>query len=349
MLLEVDGIAVSYGPRTAVQDVAFALGQGRIGCLLGPSGSGKSTVLRAIAGFEPVRAGRIALNGRGMSAPGRTLPPERRAIGMVFQDFALFSHLNVADNVAFGLRSWARAARRARVAELLDLVGLAGRDRSWPHQLSGGEQQRVALARALAPRPGLVLLDEPFSSLDATLRTGLAREVRDILRHEGTTAVLVTHDQVEAFALADEIGVMRDGRLLQWASGYDIYHRPADRFVAQFVGQGTFIGGTVVDDAAVATALGALRSRTRLGRPPGARVDVLMRPDDLLCIDDAAATSGTIELQDFRGPEYLYTIRLDNGERVLSLMPSHEAHTVGSRVGLRVETPHLIVFDSAAP
>jgi iron(III) transport system ATP-binding protein len=344
MLLEIEDVTVAYDARVAAEQVDFALAPGSIGCLLGPSGSGKSTVLRAIAGFEPVRAGRIVVGGHEMSTPRRHVPPERRSVGMVFQDFALFSHLNVAGNIAFGIRAWSATDRRARIAELLQLVGLAHRERSFPHQLSGGEQQRVALARALAPRPRLLLLDEPFSSLDVTLRAGLAREVRRILRHEGMTAVLVTHDQAEAFAMADEIGVMRQGRLLQWAAGYDLYHRPASRFVAQFVGQGTLIAGTVVDANAVATALGVIQSRTTLDCVPGARVEVLMRPDDLLCVDAGRGPTGTIVEQDFRGAEYLYTIRLDNGEKVLSLARSHEGHPVGTRVGLQLDTQHLIVF-----
>ena len=353
MLLEVEDLTVAYDSRAVVEDVGFSLAQGNIGCLLGPSGSGKSTVLRAIAGFEPARTGRIVVGGREMSAPRRHVPPEQRSVGMVFQDFALFSHLNVAGNIAFGIRSWNAADRRARIAGLLELVGLSHRERSFPHQLSGGEQQRVALARALAPRPRLLLLDEPFSSLDVTLRAGIAREVRRILRHEGMTAVLVTHDQAEAFAMADEIGVMCQGRLLQWAGGYDLYHRPASRFVAQFVGQGTLIAGEVVDANAVATALGVIHSRTALECAPGSRVEVLMRPDDLLCVEGGAgagaAAGGTIEEQDFRGADYLYTIRLDNGEKVLSLARSHEGYTVGTRVGLRLDTRHLIVFAAEAP
>lgn len=344
-MLGVEGLTVAYGATAAAEDVSFRLVEGRIGCLLGPSGCGKTTVLRAIAGFEALRAGRIVLGGTEVSAAGRSVPPEQRAIGMVFQDFALFSHLTVARNLEFGIRAWPADARRDRIAELLELVGLAGREPAYPHELSGGEQQRVALARALAPRPRLLLLDEPFSSLDVTLRGEIAREVRRILRHEGMTAVLVTHDQAEAFAMADEIGVMQRGRLVQWASGYELYHRPVDRFVARFVGQGTLIAGKIVDAHAVQTSLGLIQSRVPLAGAPGDTVDVLMRPDDLLCVDASdAAVGGVIEEQDFRGAEYLYTIRLDTGERVLSFARSHHGYPIGTHVGLQLDTRHLITF-----
>jgi len=345
LLLELERVAIGYGGEPVVRDVGFGLERGRIGCLLGPSGCGKTTVLRGIAGFEPLTEGRIALDGVELSVPGRTVPPERRGIGMVFQDFALFGHLTVEANVGFGIRGWGTAERRARVAELLELVGLAHHARDFPHELSGGEQQRVALARALAPRPRLLLLDEPFSSLDVALRSGLAREVRQILRHEGMTAILVTHDQLEAFAIADEIGVLEAGRLVQWGRAYDLYHRPASRFVARFIGQGTLIRGRVLDAGAVETALGAIESREPLPCAAGAAVEVLMRPDDVVCV--AAAESvlhGVVEEQDFRGAAYLYTIRLDNGERVLSLARSHERFSVGSTVGLALDSRHLIVF-----
>jgi iron(III) transport system ATP-binding protein len=345
MLLEVDAITVAYAGKPAIERVSLRLADGHIGCLLGPSGCGKTTVLRAVAGFEPLVAGRIALAGREVSTPNHCVPPERRGVGMVFQDSALFSHLTVAGNVAFGIRDWSAAERRARITELLALVGLPTRGDAYPHELSGGEAQRVALARALAPRPRLLLLDEPFSSLDATLRTDIARQVRHILRSAGMTALLVTHDQSEAFAMAEEIGVMADGRLRQWAKAYDIYHQPADRFVARFVGQGSLIEGTAVDRSSVSTALGTLASRTRLDCAPGATVEVLMRPDDLVCVDAAdAPLTGRVESREFLGAEYLYTIRLDGGEQVLSLARSHDSHAVGARVGLRLDARHVIVF-----
>ncbi|MGS0893377.1 ABC transporter ATP-binding protein [Burkholderia stagnalis] len=238
-LLELDALCVAYdtpqGCRPVVDGLSLALPRGEIGCLLGASGCGKTTVLRAIAGFEPVRMGRIVLDGTPVAAPALDVPPERRRVGMMFQDYALFPHLSTADNVAFGLRRLPRAERRTRVAEMLDLVGLAESGDAYPHELSGGQQQRVALARALAPSPELLLLDEPFSNLDVNTRERLAFELRDILKRTGHTALLVTHNQAEAFAIADRIGVMRHGRLAQWDTPYRLHHHPASSFVADFV------------------------------------------------------------------------------------------------------------------
>ncbi|AIO33451.1 ABC transporter family protein [Burkholderia cenocepacia] len=218
-----------------VDGLSLALPRGDIGCLLGASGCGKTTVLRAIAGFEPVRAGRIVLDGAAVATPTLDVPPERRRIGMMFQDYALFPHLSAADNVAFGLRRMPKPERRARVADMLELVGLAQSAGAYPHELSGGQQQRVALARALAPSPELLLLDEPFSNLDVDTRERLAFELREILKRTGHTAILVTHNQAEAFAIADRIGVMHEGRLAQWDTPHALHHRPASAFVADFV------------------------------------------------------------------------------------------------------------------
>ena len=246
MLLEVENLRHSYGEQEVVRGLTFSLAHGAIGCLLGPSGCGKTTVLRCIAGFEAVREGAIRIAGRLVSGPRTMLPPEERRVGMVFQDFALFPHLQVAGNIAFGLRGASRAAREARVRELAELVGLSAELDKYPHEISGGQQQRVALARALAPRPELLLLDEPFSNLDVDLRERLSLEVREIIKASGATAILVTHDQHEAFAMADEIGVLHEGHIQQWDSPYNLYHRPANRFVADFVGQGVFLPAKVL-------------------------------------------------------------------------------------------------------
>jgi iron(III) transport system ATP-binding protein len=242
MFLEVSQLSVTYpgGRQAAVQQVSFGLHAGDIGVLIGPSGCGKTTLLRAVAGLEPVSQGQIQLAGQVVSSAGLTLAPEARQIGMVFQDYALFPHLDVAGNVGFGIAHLPRAERTARVAEVLALVGLAGQQQRYAHELSGGQQQRVALARALAPRPRLLLLDEPFSNLDVDLRERLAHEVRSILKAANTTALFVTHDQLEAFAIGDTIGVMHQGQLHQWDDAYTLYHRPASRFVAEFIGHGVW-------------------------------------------------------------------------------------------------------------
>ena len=346
--LEVRDVSVAYGTQPVVRDISFTLGAGAIGCLLGPSGCGKTTLLRAIAGFEPVSSGQIHLHGRLVSSPGQTLAPERRRVGMVFQDFALFPHLTVERNVAFGLRDLPQTERHERVSELLRLVDLSRAARQYPHQLSGGMQQRVALVRAMAPRPDILLLDEPFSSMDADLREQLAREVREVLKRDGVTAILVTHDQLEAFAMADKIGVLGGGRLRQWDSPFRLYHEPADRFVADFIGQGVMLPGRVVDQMRVETELGAVSGRYPHGLSPGRSAEILLRPDDLIH-DDASPIQAEVVSRAFRGAEYLYTLRLASGTRVLCLVPSHHDHAPGEQIGIRLGLEHLVVFPADAP
>lgn len=341
MDLRLESVRAGYGARTVLHALSLQLTPGTVGCLLGPSGCGKTTALRAIAGFEPIGAGRILGDGAVLTEAGRIVPPEQRGIGMVFQDLALMPHLDVAANVAFGLHRQPRHERDARVAELLDLVGLAGSAKSFPHQLSGGQQQRIALARALAPKPRLILLDEPFSSLDVELRERLSQDVRAILLHEKTTALLVTHSQFEAFAMADVIGVMRSGHLHQWDTAYNLYHRPADRFVADFVGEGRLLPGTCRPDGTVEIELGVLHSHDSV--PPAGPVEVLLRPDDVVH-DDASAVQATVTARAFRGAEFLYSLRLDSGHEVLSLVPSHHDHAIGRRIGIRLDVAHLIAF-----
>ncbi|MFN0183805.1 MAG: ABC transporter ATP-binding protein [Aquabacterium sp.] len=353
--LHLQGVTLGYGRRDIVYALDLALPHGAIGCLLGPSGCGKTTVLRAVAGFEPVRAGRIVLDGEVLAERQRMLAPEARRIGMVFQDHALFPHLSVADNVAFGLRG--RSDAPQRVQRLLETVGLGGAGRRWPHELSGGQQQRVALARALAPAPRLLLLDEPFSSLDVELRERLGAELRALLKAEGTTALLVTHDQHEAFAVADAVGIMADGRIQQWDSAYNLYHRPANRFVADFVGQGAFLPGQVAPGNQVRVEFGLVGSTQPIRCTEhgdlcgdGCEVDLLLRPDDVVH-DDHSPVTAEVLAKAFRGAEFLYTLRLDSGAQVLSLVPSHHNHAIGERIGIRLELDHVVAYkrDAAPP
>jgi iron(III) transport system ATP-binding protein len=340
-LLEVDGIHCSYGRQRVVADLTFAVTEGFIACLLGPSGCGKTTVLRAIAGFHPVDAGEIRIDGRTVSSPGYRLAPEKRQVGMVFQDHALFPHLTVGDNVRFGLRGVARAGEIAE--RMLERVGLGGMGRRYPHELSGGQQQRVALARALAPTPRLLLMDEPFSNLDLDTREKLSHEVRDILKDYGTTGILVTHDQHDAFALCDRVGVMTDGELKQWDTPYNLYHEPASRFVADFIGDGVFLPGTLMTPEAVETSLGVVRGNRAYGWPVGSPIDVLLRPDDVVPGEEGDLEA-VVERKAFKGAEILYTLYLDDGTRVLSLFPSHADHEVGERVNIQLKADHLVAF-----
>ena len=339
MLLEVRDLSHAYGTQQVVRGISFSLARGAIGCLLGPSGCGKTTVLRCIAGFEAVQAGTIHIGGRQVSAPGATVAPERRRIGMVFQDYALFPHLTVGGNIAFGLRG-ARAERDARVAELAAMVGLSAALDKYPHEISGGQQQRAALARSLAPRPDLLLLDEPFSNLDVDQRERLSAEVREIIKASGATAVLVTHDQQEAFAMADEIGVLHEGRIQQWDTAYNLYHRPANRFIADFVGQGAFLPATAVNARELEIELGLLQGAAPHG---GRSLEVLLRPDDVVH-DDAAPTKAEVVHKAFRGAEILYTLRLESGRKVLALVPSHHNHAIGERIGIRLDVDHVVAF-----
>jgi len=346
-ILQVRGVIQAYGEHSVIHGLSFALAKGRIGCLLGPSGSGKTTTLRCIAGFEAISDGEILLSGKTVSRAGYLVPPELRRIGMVFQDYALFSHLTVAGNIAFGLGLMAKSERAARVADLLSIVGLTDAQDKFPHQLSGGQQQRVALARALAPEPELLLLDEPFSSLDADLRPRLSLEVRAILKQQNATAILVTHDQQEAFALADEIGVINDGALMQWDTAYNLYHRPANRFVADFIGQGVFVNGTVLTEKQVEIELGILSGEAVTQYAVGSRVDVLLRPDDIVH-DDASPLQAEVLNKAFRGAEILYTLKLPSGSTALSLVPSHHNHAIGEKIGIRLEADHIVAFTKPA-
>ncbi len=346
--LELNHVSVAYGRKAVVHELSITLTAGAIGCLLGPSGCGKTTVLRAIAGFEPVTDGTIALEGHVVSGAGHMLAPERRRIGLVFQDHALFPHMVVQTNVGFGLKGYAGAPER--VQQMLQTVGLAHLGKRFPHELSGGQQQRVALARALAPAPALLLLDEPFANLDVDLRERLGGELRALLKAGSTTALMVTHDQHEAFAIADEIGIMCDGQIQQWSSAYSLYHQPVNRFVADFVGQGVFLPGQVLGHGQLQMELGVVASPQPLRCtehgdvcPNGCEVDVLLRPDDVVH-DDASRVTAEVVAKAFRGAEFLYTLRLDSGAKVLSLVPSHHNHAIGERIGIRLELDHVVAY-----
>ena len=356
MFLELSQLDIQYPgrPVPAVQGVNLSLRAGDIGVLIGPSGCGKTTLLRAVAGLEPVSGGKVLLSHRVVSQADHTVPAEERRIGMVFQDYALFPHMDVGRNVGFGIEHLPKAERAGRVAEVLALVGLEGAEKRFPHELSGGQQQRVALARALAPKPDLLLLDEPFSNLDIDLRERLAQEVRNILKAAQATALLVTHDQLEAFAIGDVIGVMSEGHLHQWDDAYSLYHRPATRFVADFIGHGVFTPATLREvngQVVVDTPVGELTDVAECPLPcafEGGQCDVLLRADDIVH-DDHAPVKAEIIRKAFRGSEFLYTLRLASGDLLMAHVPSHHDHKLGEWIGIRAEVDHVVTFNRACP
>lgn len=342
MYFSVNNLTVSYpNSLPIVHNMAFSLAKGEIGCLLGFSGCGKTTALRAIAGLEAVDEGRISLDGVLLTETSHLVPPAKRGMGLVFQDYALFHHLTVAQNIGFGLHTLDKASQRQRIDEMLDLVGLIEHAHKCIDELSGGQQQRVALARALAPRPKLLLLDEPFSNLDVVLRQSLATHVRQIIKDTDTTAILVTHDQQEAFAMADKVGVMNEGRLLQFDTPIQLYHEPATAFVARFIGEGAVLTGNVIAGT-IHTALGMVPM------PAGKQlttdtVKLLIRPDDVIH-DDNSEMKAKVLSKVFRGADFLYQLQLDNGEKVLSLIPSHHNHDVGTRIGIVTDLAHVVII-----
>lgn len=345
-LLEVDNICVSYAQKQVVHNVSLQLQPGEIGCLLGPSGCGKSTLLRAIAGFESVNKGTITLNDKCISKSQMTIAPEQRNVGMVFQDVSLFPHLSIQDNIRFGIKHLSKEKQLARVQQLLKLVGLDDCAQRFPHQLSGGQQQRIAIARALAPKPKLILLDEPFSGLDAKLKESLVPQIRSVLKQEQVSAIMVSHDQNEAFAIADKIAIMDNGEIHQWDSAYNSYHQPATKFAASFVGRSKFLPAKTTCDHCIQTVLGNLRSDGPHGYPAGSEVDVLVRIDDVKH-DLTSNYFATVIKKNFHGSYFTYELELSDGVSVLCSTPAHASHQYekGDSFPLKLNMEHLVLFN----
>ena len=344
--LEVADLAVEYGNTTILQSIDLRLRTGELGCLLGVTGSGKTALLRAIAGFIRPTNGEIRIGDQLMSSNELFIPPERRYTGLVFQDYNLFPHLSVTKNIAYGLKHLSGANIRARVEKLLELASLVGKADVYPHQLSGGERQRAALARAMAPSPRLILLDEPFASQDSNLRESLAHEVKNMLKTEQITALMVTHDQTEAFALADKMGVLREGRIDQWDVPYRIYHSPANRAIAEFVGMGSMITGTIQSPTTVNTALGQIRLPVDMERFRNKqRVQVFVRPEDIV---HTSASRRKVEVIDstFRGPTTLYRLRSPQSlEEFYAVTPSFMRYQPGDKFGITLAMEELIMYE----
>jgi iron(III) transport system ATP-binding protein len=334
-MIRLDGTTKRFGDVLAVDDASLCVDRGSVLALLGPSGCGKTTLLRLIAGFERPDAGTVGIAGREVAGPRVWVPPEQRRVGMVFQDYALFPHLTVSENVGFGLPRAARAKRVPALLAVVDLCGLGGR---YPHELSGGQQQRVALARALAPAPDLVLLDEPWSNVDPQLREELRQEVSSILRPLGVTVVLVTHDREEAFSIADRVALVRHGRVVQEGSPEELYFSPASRWAAEFVGAGNVLSGSV-DGELVYTILGAFPANGVNGERV---VEVLVRPELLELRPDPAGSAEVVG-REFRGHDVFYRVRIDGAELV-SQRPSTEVVPLGSRVSISLHAGRVPIL-----
>lgn len=345
-ILSISELSLGYDGEPVLNDIDIDINQGELICILGPSGSGKTTLLRAIAGFLPVAKGSIDIKGERVSEANNITPPNERSVGVVFQDYALFPHLTVQENIEFGLGKLPKAEKHARALQYMQIMDIVMLANKYPADLSGGQQQRVAIARAVAPQPDLLLMDEAFSSLDPTLRDQVARDVRQIIKKLGLTAILVTHDQQEAFAFADKIVVVANNCVQQFSSAYDLYHKPSTFFVAKFIGEGAFIEGVAIEKEQLWFAKTALGLMPLPGKTyaPDAPVKLLLRPDDVLH-DDDSPTKAIIEEKHFRGAFIRYQLRLpESNEKVLCFAPSHHNHGVGETFGIRAEVEHVICF-----
>lgn len=345
-ILELSDVTKAYGPEVAIEDLNLTVHEGELLTLLGPSGCGKTTTLRLLAGLERPTTGMVTIAGEPVAGEEAFVPPEARDVGIVFQDFALFPHLSVAENIGFGLADRSTGERKKRVGELLDLVGLPGLGERRPDQLSGGQRQRVALARALAPEPAVLLLDEPFSNLDVRLRIAMREEVRSIIKEAGVTAISVTHDQEEAMSIGDRVAVMHDGRVAQVGNPTRVFQHPESRFVASFLGQAGFLSGEVRTDR-VETGVGPIDLVQLEGLDDayeGSHVDVLVRPDDLRAAPVEDNPDGRIVHRQYSGPSFVYRVELDTGDVVHCLHNHAEEFRQGDAVRVDLVADHTLAW-----
>ncbi|CAG21488.1 ABC transporter ATP-binding protein [Photobacterium profundum] len=341
--LSVTNLTCRYNGQAVLQNLSLPVEDNEIVCLLGASGCGKTTLLKAIAGLLPLESGCMTINGRVVVDDTTWLPPEKRNIGMIFQDYALFPHLTVAENIAFGLKDWDKTRILAKIQEMLELVHLTKLDDRYPHQLSGGQQQRVAIARALACEPDLILLDEPFSNIDTQVRHGLIKEIRRIFKAQGVTAIFVTHSREEAFAFADRLAVMNNGIIEQFGCATDLYYRPSSRFVAEFLGAGSYLPATVKNDKHLFTPFGDIEFSSEYAYQQDDNVEWLLRPQNLH-VQPQIDGDGVIVEQQFMGDNCRYTVQYQGHSLVVN---SHLILNIGDKVAINVEPHEPVVFATA--
>ncbi len=342
----ISDLSLEYEDKKKVlSNINFDIGESEIGCILGPSGCGKTSLLRAIAGFEDINYGTVLKDGVCISNSLENTPVQNRNMGMVFQDYALFPNMDIKSNVAFGIKNQKDNDKDQRINYLLDLVNLKQQKDKFPHELSGGEQQRVALIRALAPSPEILLLDEPFSNIDADIKEELVSDVRDLLKELSITSIIVTHDQYEAFNIADKVAIMNCGKIEQVGTPYNIYHKPVNKFVADFIGLGVFLPINKGKNGELKTPLGLLdKNRINHDMSKVENLEMLVRPDDIIHNDESKLKAVVIEKQ-FRGAEFLYKLLYNDEYPLLCYAPSHHNHKIGESIGIDVDIEHYVIFD----
>ncbi len=343
MKLEIENISLNIDGNLIIDNLNLNICEQEIISIIGPSASGKSSLLRIIAGFENVNSGRVKINGVIVDDRSKVVEPQNRQVGIIFQDLALFPHLNCEDNILFGISKHTPAEKFKRLNRLSSLLDISGILKSFPHEISGGQQQRIAIARALAPKPEILLLDEPFSALDEKLKETLMSDVKKLLQEEKITTIVITHNIKEAFEISDKIAFLDDKKIIQYDTAYNLYHKPLTKEIANFCGIGSFINGKVIDANHVQTKLGQFFGNTSQFTI-GSNVKVMIRPDDIIHDDNSTQSAKVIE-KSFHGSDFLYKLELSDGERVFCYTPSHHNHALNEVIGIKPVIDHLIIFN----
>ena len=345
MKLNIKNISFNIDEDEILKDLSLVINENEIISVIGPSASGKSSLLRIIAGFEAIDSGEIFLNAQIVNNSTFTIAPELRNIGIIFQDLALFPHLTCQENIAFGISNASNKEKISRCNHLMNLLAVQNISNKYPHEISGGQQQRIAVARALAPKPEILLLDEPFTALDEELKDQLIGDVKELLKEEKITTIVITHDIKEAFELSDKIAFLSQKKIIQYTEPYDIYHKPLTREIANFCGIGSFLKGKIIDSNHVETSLGTLFGNTA-PYLKNMQVDVMIRPDDVIHDDNAAKSAKVVE-KIFHGADFLYKLELHDGQNILCYTPSHHNHQINEVIGIKSEIDHLILFEES--